>query len=84
MTTTPYPWPRRPPKDAVCDAMPGVPTYGPGADAIVLHRCIKPATETCWWGHEAWLCEEHAEQLEAHGKVQRNPRRKRGRGVSLS
>lgn len=71
----PKPWPRRPPADATCDAMVGSSVDFTGKPVVI--RCKEPATETCWWGHEAWLCADHAESLAKKGRVVRNPRVRR-------
>lgn len=82
----PHPWPRKPPRDVLCRAQVPCPTPEQCADerermidpggTIHYHTCPNPATETCWWGHETWLCAEHAETLSGRGDVIRNPRRK--------
>jgi hypothetical protein len=73
----PYPWPRRPPKDARCDT-----TIGSSIDSVgspVLTRCPFPATETVWcpgaFGKELWVCELCASKMAAAGRVRRNPRK---------
>lgn len=71
----PKPWPRRPPAGARCDAAVGA--QETSTDRMpTIARCPKPARETCWWGQEAWLCEEHADVLAARGVVARNPKRR--------
>jgi hypothetical protein len=73
----PSPWPRRPPKDARCDA-----TLGWHTDRVgkpVLTRCSFPATETVWCfgavGKELWVCELCATKMAAAGRVWRDPRK---------
>ena len=74
-------WPRKPPKDARCDAMTGVTHDFTGQPQVV--RCKAPAVETCIStapsGLEAWLCEPCAVAIEKRGHVKRNPRRKRAK-----
>lgn len=70
-------WPRKPPKDARCDA-----TIGSRLDSVgspVLTRCPFLATETVWcpgtFGKELWLCVLCAAKMAAVGRVWRNPRK---------
>jgi hypothetical protein len=76
----PNPWPRKPPKDARCDA-----TIGSGSDAIgqpVIYGCRQMAVETLWSVHyavvsrETWLCAEHVLAYVEKGYAVRNPRRR--------
>ena len=69
-------WPRRPPKDARCDA-----STGSGADHLgdpVVYRCPNSAEETArdGFGHEMWLCPTCAATLALRGHVRRNPKRR--------
>lgn len=70
-------WPRKPPKDAYCDAMVGT-TSCPVDGMPQVVRCKAPAVETCKTnslsGMESWLCLEHAEDFASRGIVTRNPK----------
>lgn len=74
----PKPWPRKPPKDARCDA-----TAGSGSDRLghpVIYGCKQAAVETLWSigmavaSREVWLCGEHATAYVELGYAVRNPR----------
>lgn len=74
----PKPWPRKPPKDARCDA-----TVGSGSDSIghpVIYGCKQNAVETLWSiglavaSREVWLCAEHVTAYVEKGYAVRNPR----------
>lgn len=73
----PYPWPRKPPSDARCDA-----TSGVSVDAFRqprVSRCSHPATETLWSlmasvSRELWLCTCCADKYVSLGYAVRNPR----------